>query len=123
MPRSGTDYADEAMGVLTEDTHRVNPFETSDTTEVFVPKEIITSRIQDICTGPNKGRKTDHYLVVWEDYPLKKDYTWEPIEKVYGHEDLVQTYDQCLKTEGGSRQDDGQTIDITKSPACCSPPV
>jgi hypothetical protein len=37
--------------------------------------------------------------VVWEGYPLKKDYTWEPIENLYGHEDLVQTYDQWLKTE------------------------
>jgi hypothetical protein len=29
--------------------------------------------------------------VVWEDYPLKKDYTWEPIENLYGHEDTVRT--------------------------------
>jgi hypothetical protein len=41
----------------------------------------------------------DHYLVVWEDYPLEQDYTWEPIENLYGHEDLAQTYDQWLKTE------------------------
>ncbi len=54
-----------------------NPFETADTVEVFVPKEIITRRIQYIFEGPNKERKDDHYLVVWEDYPLKKDYTWE----------------------------------------------
>jgi len=37
--------------------------------------------------------------VVWEDYPLEKDYTWEPIENLYGHEDLAQTYEQWLKTE------------------------
>ena len=37
--------------------------------------------------------------MVWEDYPLKKDYTWEPIENLYGHEDLAQTYEQWLKTE------------------------
>ncbi len=43
-----------------------NPFETADTSEVFVPKEIIARRIQDIFAGPNKGRKADHYLVVWE---------------------------------------------------------
>ena len=37
--------------------------------------------------------------MVWEGYPLKKDYTWDPIENLYGHEDLTQTYEQCLKTE------------------------
>ena len=55
-----------------------NPFEAAGTIEVFVPKEIIARRIQHIFAGPNKGRKADHYLVVWEDYPLEKDYTWEP---------------------------------------------
>jgi hypothetical protein len=40
---------------------------------VFVPKEIIDRRIQDIFAGSKKGRKADHYLVVWEGYPLKKD--------------------------------------------------
>ena len=76
-----------------------NPFETVGTTEVFVPKKTITRRIQDICPGPNKDIKSHHYLVVWDGYPLKKDYTLEPIENLYGHEDLDQTYDQYLKTE------------------------
>ena len=76
-----------------------NPFEAAGTVEVFVPKEIIARRILDIFAGPNKGRKADHYLVVWEGYPLKKDYTWEPIENLYGHEDLDQTYEEWLKTE------------------------
>ena len=58
-----------------------NPFETADTVEVFVQKEIIDRRIQDTFPGSNKDRKADHYLVVWEGYPLKKDYTWEPIER------------------------------------------
>ena len=71
-----------------------NPFEVADTVEVFVPEEIIDRRIQDIFVGTNKGRKADHYLVVWEGYPQKNDYTWEPIENLYGHEDLAQTYDQ-----------------------------
>jgi hypothetical protein len=53
-----------------------NPFEAAGTAEVFVPKEIIARRIQDIFAGPNKGRKADHYLVVWEGYPFQKDYTW-----------------------------------------------
>ncbi len=66
---------------------------------MFVPKEIIDRRIQDISTESNKGRKAYHYLVVWEGYPLKKDYTLDPIENLYGHEDLAQTYDQSLKTE------------------------
>jgi hypothetical protein len=70
-----------------------NPFEVVVTVEVFVPKEIIDRRIQDIFAGPNKYRKSDKYLVVWEDYPLKKDYTWDPIENLYGHEDLIQTYE------------------------------
>ena len=76
-----------------------NPFEAAGTVEVFVPKEIIARRIQAIFAGPNKGRKAEHYLVVWEGYPLKKDYTWEPIENLYGHEDLAETYEQWLKTE------------------------
>ena len=46
---------------------------------------------QEISAGINKGRKSDHYLVVWEGYPLKKDYTWESIENLYGHEDLAQS--------------------------------
>ena len=37
--------------------------------------------------------------MVWEDYPQKKDYTWEPIENLYGHEDLPQTDEQWLKAE------------------------
>jgi hypothetical protein len=71
-----------------------NQFEVTDTVEVFVPKEIIARRIQHIFGGPNKDRKADHYLVVWEDYPLEKDYTWESIENLYEHEDLSQTYEQ-----------------------------
>ena len=52
-------------------TNPSNPFEAAaDTTEMFVPKEIIDRRIQDISAGPNKGRKADHYLVVWEGYPV-----------------------------------------------------
>jgi hypothetical protein len=43
-----------------------NPFEEADTVEVFVPKEIIARRIQDIFAGPKKNRKNDHYLVVWK---------------------------------------------------------
>ena len=38
-----------------------NPFEETDTVEVFVPKEIIDRRIQDIFAGPNTCRKADHY--------------------------------------------------------------
>ena len=76
-----------------------NPFETAGTDEVFVPKEIITRRIQDIFPGPNKGRKADHYLVVWEGYPLQKDYTWEPTENLYGQEELVETYEKWLKAD------------------------
>ena len=34
-----------------------NPFEATGTAEVFVPKEIIAQRIQDIFEGPNKDRK------------------------------------------------------------------
>ena len=70
-----------------------NPFEAAGTIEVFVPKEIIARRIQHIFAGPNKCRKAD------QEYPLEKDYTWEPIENLYGHEDLAQTYEQWLKTE------------------------
>jgi hypothetical protein len=48
--------------------------------ELHVPKEIIPRRIQDITSGINEVRKSDHYSVVWGGYPLKKDYTWKPIE-------------------------------------------
>ena len=40
---------------------------------LHVPKEIVTRRIQEISAGINQGRKSDHYLVVWEDYPLKAE--------------------------------------------------
>jgi hypothetical protein len=50
-----------------------NLFVPSANGEDFVPKDIIARRIQDICAGPNKGRKADHYLVIWEGYSLKKD--------------------------------------------------
>jgi hypothetical protein len=40
---------------------------------LHVPKEIVTRRIQEISAGINQGRKSDHYVVVWEDYPLKKE--------------------------------------------------
>jgi hypothetical protein len=37
--------------------------------------------------------------VVWEGYPLKKDYTWEPIENLYDQEELVETYEKWLKAD------------------------
>ena len=52
-----------------------NPVEEDVNAEVCVPKEIIDRRIQEISVGINKGKKSDHYLVVWAGYPLKKDYT------------------------------------------------
>jgi hypothetical protein len=44
-------------------THKVvrtptNPFEATGTAEVFVPKEIIARRIQDIFAGPNERQKS-----------------------------------------------------------------
>ena len=65
--------------------HETNPFETAGTVEVFVPKEIIARRIQDI--------------FVWEGYPLQKDYTWDPIENLYDQEELVETYEKWLKAD------------------------
>jgi len=78
---------------------------------VFVPKEIIDRRIQDILAVPNKDRKSEHYLVVWEGYPLKKDYTWEPIENLYGHEDLAQTHEQWMKTENERLSVQGKPVE------------
>ena len=75
-----------------------NPFETAAHSEVHVPKDMIARRIQEIGEGPNKDRKSE-YLVVWEGYPLKKDYTWEPIENLYDQEELVETYEKWLQTE------------------------
>jgi len=43
-------------------------------------------------------------LMICEGYPLKKDYTWQPIENLYGHEELPQTYEQWLKTENELRK-------------------
>ena len=37
--------------------------------------------------------------MVWEGYPLKKHYTWEPIENLYDQEELAKTYEKWLKTE------------------------
>ena len=68
-----------------------NSFETADNDEMYVPKEIIVRRLQEISAAMNKGRKSDHYFVVWEGYPRKKDYTWEPIENMYRDEELVET--------------------------------
>ncbi len=45
-------------------------------------------------------------MVIWEGYPLKKDYTREPIENLYGQEEL-QTYEKWLKT-------DNEQLDIQK---------
>jgi hypothetical protein len=45
--------------------------------EEFVPKDTIDQRIQDIFHSADKGRKTDHYLMIWEVYQLKKDHTWD----------------------------------------------
>ena len=69
--------------------------------------------------------KSDHYLVIWEGYPLKKDYTWEPIENLYGQEELVESYEKWLKTDNkrldiDEREEDCQKIDSSKSPECCS---
>jgi hypothetical protein len=43
-----------------------------------------------------KERKSDHYLVVWEDYPLKKDYTWGLLRicMITRHYSKLETYDQ-----------------------------
>jgi hypothetical protein len=52
-----------------------NPFEVAANAEMHVPEEIIARRFQEISSGllqSIKGRKSDHYLVVWEGYPLKK---------------------------------------------------
>jgi hypothetical protein len=43
--------------------------------------------------------------VVWEDYPLQKDYTWEFIENLYDQEELVETYEKWLK-------EDNERLDI-----------
>ena len=37
--------------------------------------------------------------MVREGYPLKKEYTWETIENLYGQEELVESYEKWLQTE------------------------
>ena len=37
--------------------------------------------------------------MVWEGYPLQKDYTWESIENLYGQEELVETYEKWMKAD------------------------
>ena len=63
---SGLDFFSKKVFERTRKVVRTptNPFEAAGTAEVFVPKEIIARRIQDIFAGPNKGRKADRYLVV-----------------------------------------------------------
>jgi hypothetical protein len=78
-------------------TTPTNPFEPAANAEVTVRKGIIARRIQEISAGMNKGRKSDHYLVVWEGYPLKRDHNWQPHENLYHHETLIETYEQWLK--------------------------
>jgi hypothetical protein len=41
-----------------------NPFEVGNIVEVFVSKEIIVPRIQDIFAGSNKNRKTEDSMSV-----------------------------------------------------------
>ena len=36
---------------------------------------------------------------IWEVYPLKKDYTWDPIENLYDKEELVETYEKWLNED------------------------
>ena len=65
----------------------------------------------------------------WEDYPLKKDYTWQPIENLYDHEELAETYEKCLKTENErldseeSKRKTDRIVIEQKSPGCCSAQV
>jgi hypothetical protein len=33
----------------------------------------------------------------WKGHPLENDYAWEPVENLYDHEDLVDTYQKWLK--------------------------
>ncbi len=69
---------------------------------MHVANEIIAKRIQEISAGPNKGRKSGYHfnlVVVWDGCPLKKDYTWEPIDNLYDHEELAETYEKWLQTE------------------------
>ena len=49
--------------------------------------------------GPKKGQTADHYLVQWQGYEDPADETWEPIDNLYRHEDLVQEYEVWLKEE------------------------
>ena len=66
-----------------------NPFQASDNRIEYIPSRVIAMRIEAILHGANKGKKEEHYHVIWEGFPMEKDYTWEPLENLHGHEELV----------------------------------
>ena len=102
MPKTGKKAAAEApkRPRRTPD----NPFLASDNSIEYVPLRVIAMRIQAIVHGANKGKKAEHYHVIWEGFPKEKDYTWEPLENLHGHEELVSDYELWLKEEN-KRQD------------------
>lgn len=85
-------------------THN-NSFSASDNSIEYVPMRVIAMRIQAILHGANKGKRAEHYHVIWEGFPEEKDFTWEHLENLHGHEELVSDYEVWLKEEN-KRLDD-----------------
>ena len=97
MPKKGKKAAAEApkRPRRTPD----NPFQASDNSIEYVPLRVIAMRIQAILHGTSKGKRAEHYHVIWEGFPEEKDFTWEPLENLHGHEELVSDYELWLKEE------------------------
>jgi len=98
-PKSGGGASASATAVKKAVRTPKNIFQVNSTEEEYIPVSIKARRIQKILHGPKKGQTADHYLVQWQGYEDPADETWEPIDNLYGHEDLVQEYEAWLKEE------------------------
>ena len=102
-----------------------NPFESDFHDEVYLPKEIIVRRYHN---WHQHGRRSDHYLMVWEGFPFKKDYTSSAslgrlrIGNLCGHEKLVETCQRWLNRKRetwrwGTRGEDGTVVSSDSPPS------
>jgi hypothetical protein len=74
-----------------------NPFEGNHADEEYIPAEIKARSMRKFTSGPNKGKSGEHFLVRWVGFAEEKDETWEPIEHLGKHTDLINEYEVWLK--------------------------
>ncbi|KUJ12895.1 uncharacterized protein LY89DRAFT_737795 [Mollisia scopiformis] len=66
------DAPDMLMAWMTRDVGLESEANAENVANVYVPKKILSKR---------KLKGATHYLVQWEGYPKKEDWTWEPCER------------------------------------------